>query len=126
MKDNIRTTSLLVITALMSVGLASGASNLGAQSGSVAWKGQPDMLYMSDGDKRKLTSIGNSPESTLTPDNLNLEKYDKDSFQACVTYVELDLRRWDQIGPLDTDCYNYQEFRTLLERGELPPLNSTN
>lgn len=124
MKHALRATSLLIVTVLFTVGLASGAPSAGDEPGSVVWKGKPDMLFMSDGEQRRLTSVGNNPQSIFTPDNLNLEKYDRDSFQACVTYVELDVRRWPDMGPLDTDCYNYQEFQNLLQRDELPPLSN--
>lgn len=104
----------LVVLAVITIGLTSGV----AAQNQYADKGEPEMLYLSDGDKRSLYLVTNDVNvGTGIDQKADIGDFQSQSFQACVYYVQLDPRIWDRAGPWDVDCYNAQEFQSLVNQG---------
>jgi|AntRauMinimDraft_2_1070382.scaffolds.fasta_scaffold00010_60 hypothetical protein len=105
------------MVAVISIGLTSvvAAQNPSSQYGA---KGVPEMLYLSDDTQDNLYLVtDDSRTGAETLDNVSLTEFDNQSFQGCVYYTQFDPRVWDTAGPLDIDCYDSQEFQSLIDQG---------
>lgn len=106
-----------IIRLLILVAVSLGMISLGAAQGQYGAKGQPEMLYVSDSDRDDLYLVTGSSGNQTALDGVNLDEFETQSFQACAYYVQLDPRQWDTAGPWDVDCYDKQEFQSLIDQG---------